>query len=107
MDYERPAMTQENEVYKFLGVTCLHCQTPIPVPSIIGAFETGLRSDDESSLTNAAVFNLRCPVCYKEKPYRTREIVTFKRTPQDVISLAQPGSVRLSQQGEMSRTAKA
>jgi hypothetical protein len=28
------------------------------------------------------VFNVRCPSCHKEKPYRTREIVEFEGTPE-------------------------
>jgi hypothetical protein len=100
-------MTQEKELHQFLGVACLHCGTPIPVPAIIGTIEAALRAGAKSSPGNSAVFTLRCPVCHKEKPYRTREIVNFDRSSQAVTPLAQPESVRLRKQGEMTRAAKA
>src|ERR1039457_4517273 len=100
-------MTQEKELHQFLGVACLHCGTHIPVPASVGSIEAALRAGAESSPGNSAIFNLRCPVCRKEKPYRTREIVNVEGTPQTVNSLAQPGSVRLPRQGEMAKTAKA
>jgi hypothetical protein len=100
-------MTQEKELQQFLGVACLHCGTPIPVPAIVGTIEAALRAGGESSPGNSAVFNLRCPVCRKEKPYRTREIVNFEGTPQAVNPLAQTRSVRLRQQNGMVKTAKA
>ena len=100
-------MTQEKELHQFLGVACLHCGTPIPVPAIVGTIESALRAGAESSPGNSAVFNLRCPVCRKEKPYRTREIVNFEGTPQPVNPPAQSGSVRFPQQSAMAKTAKA
>jgi hypothetical protein len=100
-------MTQQKELHEFLGVACLHCGTPIPVPAIVRNVESALRAGRASSAENSAVFNVRCPVCHKEKPYRTREIVNFEGTPQTMLPFAQPGSVRLSQQGEMVKTAKA
>lgn len=92
-------MTQEKEMHEFLGVACLHCGSPIPVPAIVSAGEGA-----ESSAAKSAVFNLRCPFCRKEKPYRTREIANFH---QDMIPSAHPGSNRFPQQSAMSRTAKA
>ena len=39
------------------------------------------REENESSPRKSQVFNLRCPVCHKEKPYRTSEIVDFEGEP--------------------------
>ena len=100
-------MTQEKELKHFLGVACLHCGTPIPVPGIVGSIETAFRAGTQTSARNAAVFNVRCPACHKEKPYRTREIVNFEGVPQAVNAFAQPASVRFPQQGPFARTAKA
>jgi hypothetical protein len=100
-------MTQEKELHQFLGVACLHCGTPIPVPAIVGTIEAALRAGAESSPGNSAVFNLRCPVCHKEKSYRTREIVNFEGTSQAVNPVTKSGSARLPRQGEMAKRAKA
>jgi hypothetical protein len=100
-------MTQEKELPHFLGVACLHCGTPIPVPAIVGSIEAAFRAGTELPTRNSAVFNVRCPACHKEKPYRTREIVNFEGVPQTVNAFAHPGSVRFPQQSSMARTAKA
>ena len=100
-------MTQEKELEHFLGVSCLHCGAAIPVPAIVGSIEAAFRAGTELSARNSAVFNVRCPACHKEKPYRTREIVSFEGVPQAVNAFAQPASVRYPQQGPMARTAKA
>ncbi len=99
-------MTLETENKTFRGVVCLHCKAPIPVPSIVG----GLRADEsevESSPRRSQVFNLRCPSCQKEKPYRTREIVEFEGTPETAVAPERPSPARWYPQDGLARTAKA
>jgi hypothetical protein len=100
-------MALETESQYFRGVVCLHCKAPIPVPAIVG--RTTAASDDgqEAWRENSTVFNLRCPTCRKEKPYRTREIVDFEGTPEARIPQFQPTSPRSFQSGEISKAAKA
>lgn len=75
-------MTIETERPTFRGVICLHCNAPIPVPAIVGRLQPEESEGAETSPRKAQVFNLRCPQCHKEKPYRTREIVDFEGTPE-------------------------
>ena len=75
-------MTTETEHPTFRGVMCLHCKAPIPVPAIVGCMQEGESEDAEFSQRKSQVFNVRCPSCYKEKPYRTREIVNFEGAPE-------------------------
>ena len=100
-------MTTETESRQFRGVVCLHCKAAIPVPAVVG--HTGFDADDgtESNQRNSQVFNLRCPVCHKEKPYWTREIVNFDGAPSVMVSPADPASVRAYLQGEIAKSAKA
>lgn len=100
-------MTQEKEFQEFLGVACLHCGSPIAVPAIVSSAEAAVRAGNVSSPAHSAVFNVRCPVCHKEKPYRTQEIVNFEGVPQQVHPFAQPGSVRFTSPSAMAKTAKA
>lgn len=73
-------MTTTTERPTFRGVVCLHCKAPVPVPSIVDSVQSA--SDTaQSSQRKSQVFNVRCPSCHKEKPYRTREIVDFDGTP--------------------------
>ena len=74
------------------------------VPAIVGSRN---ESDGESSQRNSQVFNIRCPHCYKEKPYRTREIVDFEGTPEMALSPYAPPPVRWYPQSGMVRAAKA
>lgn len=97
-------MTSESETQTFRGVVCLHCKASIPVPSIVGSLQA---SDDEASQIRSQVFNLRCPVCHKEKPYRTKEIVDFAGIPQTVPTPLRPTPLRWYSQDEMTRAAKA
>jgi len=85
----------------------LHCGAPIRVPAIVGNVEAAFRGGAESSSGKSAVFNLRCPNCHKEKPYRTREIVNFDGPPDSMDPLTQPAPARFSQRSVMARTAKA
>jgi hypothetical protein len=99
-------MTIETERPTFRGVICLHCKAPIPVPAIVGSLQL---ADDgtESSQRRSQVFNLRCPSCHKEKPYRTREIVDFEGTSETAMAPERPTPVRWFPQDGIARTAKA
>jgi hypothetical protein len=96
-------MTIETERPTFRGVVCLHCKGSIPVPAIVGTAGEGT----ETSQRKSQVFNLRCPSCHKEKPYRTREIVDFEGTPQASVFSERPAPVRWYPQDGMTRAAKA
>jgi hypothetical protein len=99
-------MTIETERPTFRGVVCLHCKAPVPVPAIVGSLQAA--SDTaEPSLRRSQVFNLRCPSCHKEKPYRTREIVDFEGTPDALITFERPAPVRWYPQDGLTRAAKA
>jgi hypothetical protein len=98
---------EETERQQFRGVVCLHCNAPIPVPAVVGHTGGTLRDGVEFSQGNSQVFNVRCPVCHKEKPYWTQEIVTFEGIPKTAALPVQPGSVRSFRQGEMGKAAKA
>jgi hypothetical protein len=100
-------MTIETEHPTFRGVVCLHCKSPIPAPAIVTSRQ-GLASDDtELSQRKSQVFNLRCPSCHKEKPYRTREIVSFEGTPETASFQERPSPLRWYPQDGMTRAAKA
>jgi hypothetical protein len=100
-------MTLETERPIFRGVACLHCNAPIPVPAIVGSLQAAESESAESSQRNSQVFNLRCPQCQKEKPYRTREIVEFEGTAEKAMTLERPAPVRWYPQDGMTRAAKA
>ena len=99
-------MTLETERPTFRGVVCLHCKATVPVPAIVGSL-LAASADAESSQRKSQVFNLRCPCCHKEKPYRTREIVDFEGTPETAMSPERPAPVRWYPQDGMTRAAKA
>lgn len=99
-------MTLETERPTFRGVVCLHCKAPVPVPAIVGSLQAA-DGEAESSQRKSQVFNLRCPSCHKEKPYRTREIVDFEGTPESAMTLEHPAPVRWYSQDGMTRAAKA
>lgn len=99
-------MTTETAPQTFRGVVCLHCKAAIPVPSIVGNAETSSEGNEASS-RKSQVFNLRCPVCHKEKPYRTKEIVDFEGTPQTIPTPDVPAPMRWYGQDGMTRAAKA
>ncbi len=99
-------MTINTEAPTYRGVSCLHCKAPIPVPAIVRNASASLESGDESQ-RKSQVFNLRCPYCHKEKPYRTREIVDFDGTPEEILAEIRPAPVNWYPQPGLSRTAKA
>ena len=99
-------MTTETERPTFRGVVCLHCKTPIPVPAIVGGSESDSNGTDFSA-RKSQVFNLRCPACLKEKPYRTREIVDFEGIPETSPTFERLSPVGWYPNGGNVRAAKA
>jgi hypothetical protein len=99
-------MTLEAERSTFRGVVCLHCKAPVPVPAIVGNMQAADEGTDAFQ-RKSQVFNLRCPSCHKEKPYRTREIVDFEGTPETAMPAERPAPVRWYPQDGMTRAAKA
>jgi hypothetical protein len=98
---------EETDRQQFQGVVCLHCKAPIPVPAVVGHTGVAPHEGAESSLGNSQVFNVRCSACHKEKPYWTREIVTFEGTPEIAVFPVRAASVRSFRQGEIGKAAKA
>lgn len=96
-------MTIETERPTFRAVVCLHCKAPIPVPGIVDSLSDG----NGVSQKKSQVFNLRCPSCHKEKPYRTREIVDFEGTPEAALAPERPAPVPWYPPDGLSRAAKA
>ena len=99
-------MTIETERPTFRGVVCLHCKAPVPVPAIVGTLEDA-SDGTESFQRKSQVFNLRCPSCHKEKPYRTKEIVDFEGIPETAVFQELSATVRWYPQDGMARVAKA
>jgi hypothetical protein len=100
-------MTIEAKSPTFRGVVCLHCKAPIPVPAIVGSLQASANDGTESSQRKSQVFNIRCPQCHKEKPYRTREIVDFEGTSEAAMAPEPPAPLRWFPQDGMTRAAKA
>jgi hypothetical protein len=101
-------MTIETEHPTFRGVVCLHCKAPIPVPAIVTSMQESGSEEAGAAPRKSQVFNLRCPSCHKEKPYRTREIVDFNGTADTVpVPFERPAPVRWYPQDGMTRAAKA
>jgi hypothetical protein len=100
-------MTIETERPTFRGVVCLHCKAPVPVPAIVSSLQTAASEGNESSQRTSQVFNIRCPQCHKEKPYRTREILDFEGTPETVTQPGRPAPLSWYPQDGMTRAAKA
>jgi hypothetical protein len=100
-------MTMEAEHPTFRGVVCLHCKAPIPVPPIVGSLQSAGSEGTESSQRKSQVFNIRCPRCHKEKPYRTREIVEFEGTTEAAMTPEPRGPLGWYAQDELTRAAKA
>jgi hypothetical protein len=99
-------MTIDTERPTFRGVVCLHCKAHIPVPAIVSNVQAA-NDGTESSQRKSQVFNLRCPSCQKEKPYRTKEIVDFEGIPETAVFQDRPAPVRWYPQDGMARVAKA
>jgi hypothetical protein len=60
-----------------------------------------------SGSRKSQVFNVRCPRCQKEKPYRTREIVDFEGTPETPEFPERPAPMRWYASGGFAKAAKA
>ena len=99
-------MTIETERPTFRGVICLHCKAPVPVPDIVGSMHAAA-DGAEWSQRRSQVFNLRCPSCHKEKPYRTKEILDFEGTVETAMGPDLPAPVRWYPQDGIARAAKA
>lgn len=100
-------MTLETERPTFRGVICLHCKEPVPVPAIVGDPKLATGEEAESRTGKSQVFNIRCPACHKEKPYRVSEILEFEGIPSQSVRPASPTSVRWFPQGGLAKSAKA
>jgi hypothetical protein len=100
-------MTTETKRPTFRGVMCLHCKASIPVPAIVGDLQLADSKDGELQQRKSQVFNVRCPSCHKEKPYRTREIVEFEGTPEATMASERPAPLSWYPQDGMTRAAKA
>src|SRR5690348_10099275 len=76
-------MTQADK-QSYLGVRCLSCRQPIPVPSILTS-SISATEPENSGLSNGQqhdrVFSLRCRSCEREKPYRASDVVEFEGAP--------------------------
>lgn len=100
-------MTLQTERPTFRGVVCLHCKAPIPVPAIVDETPGDENDAPESFPKKSQVFNLRCPSCHKEKPYRTREIVDVEGTPETAVAPERPAPMSWYPANGMTRAAKA
>jgi hypothetical protein len=100
-------MTIETERPTFRGVTCLHCKEPVPVPAIVWNLKLPTTEGADPRTGKSQVFNVRCPSCHKEKPYRVSEILDFEGSPDRVVRPASPTPVRWYPQDGLARSAKA
>lgn len=100
-------MTIESDRPTFRGVVCLHCRAPIPVPNIVRMLLADESDGLDSPPQKSQVFNLRCPACHKEKPYRTVEIRDIEGTPEGTPRPLGPSSVRWFTHEGLTKAAKA
>jgi len=100
-------MTIESEPPTFRGVVCLHCKAPIPVPNIVRILLASESDGTDGRPRKSQVFNLRCQVCHKEKPYRVKEIRDFEGTPEGTPVPPGPSSVRWFTHEGLTKAAKA
>jgi len=98
-------MPNTEQLYR--GVLCLHCSQPIAISALVASREVEPAAD-EARLRGrkCQVFNLRCPSCGKEKPYKTVEIQEFSGTPKE-SPYTLPASVWASGTAAKSKTASA
>ncbi len=92
----------------YLGVRCLSCRQPIPVPGILVGSVSAEEQENSFLPTEQydRVFSLRCRFCEREKPYRASDMVEFEGAP--VARLSRVRSHRDSgQPGRLSRSANA
>jgi len=102
-------MTQEKVQQSYRGVSCLHCQNPIPISPLVASIEAELPDNETATKRHqkCQVFHLRCALCGKEKPYRIAEILEFEGTPVTGTPRAEPASTYLRELSNRSRTANA
>jgi len=88
-------MTTQADKQSYLGVRCLSCRQPIPVPPIlVGSIYAAEQEEHDR------VFSLRCRSCEREKPYRASDVVEFEGEPVPRVS-------RVRSHGERSRPDRA
>lgn len=100
-------MTIQTDLPTFRGVVCLHCKAPIPVPNIVRIMQAADSAGLDSPPRKCQVFNLRCPACFKEKPYRTMEILDFEGTPETTMFPAGSSPLQWYPPVGLTKTAKA
>ena len=94
-------MMTEADKQSYLGVRCLSCRQPIPVPSILaGSISAGEQEEHDR------VFSLRCRSCEREKPYRASDVLKFEGEPVPRVSRVRSHRER-SQPRPISRSANA
>lgn len=76
-------MMTEADKQSYLGVRCLSCRQPIPVPSILAASISAAEQQNSflAHEEHDRVFSLRCRSCEREKPYRASDVVEFEGAP--------------------------
>jgi hypothetical protein len=97
-------MMAQADKQSYLGVRCLSCRQPIPVPSIlVGSISEAQQENSFLSYEeHDRVFSLRCRFCEREKPYRASDVVEFEGAP-----IARPSRVRShTDRGQRSRLAR-
>ncbi|HTS11173.1 MAG TPA: hypothetical protein VMH00_03565 [Candidatus Limnocylindrales bacterium] len=72
----------EAKIEHYRGVLCGYCRQPIPLPGIVDQ----IAANERESGIPARSFHLRCRVCEREKPYRTRDIAEFEGAPRPRFS---------------------
>ena len=100
-------MTQADK-QSYLGVRCLSCRQPIPVPPILVGRVSAAEREDSLLYTEQhdRVFSLRCRFCEREKPYRASDVVEFEGVP--VVRMSRVRSHGNSgRQGGLARSANA
>lgn len=101
-------MMTEADKQSYLGVRCLSCRQPIPVPSILAGSISA--AEQESSFLpheeHDRVFSLRCRSCEREKPYRVSDVLEFEGAPVPRVSRGRSHRDR-NPAGPISRSANA
>lgn len=83
-------MMVQTDKQSYLGVRCLSCRQPIPVPAILASGAAAAEQEDSflSTEQHDRVFSLRCRSCEREKPYRASDVVEFEGEPLPRVSRA-------------------
>jgi hypothetical protein len=101
-------MITETEQQHYRGVLCLHCSQPIAISPLLASREIELYSNETTvpKARKCQVFNLRCPACGKEKPYKIGEIRGFSGAARE-IPRAMPAPAWSPLLGNKAKTANA